>query len=134
MAAAPLTVLGAGRTLGADGDWYPTLHVDVTDRPDVADLARVHAVEGVGDLTTSASVVGGRLLLGVALTSPVTCRFSLDLGPEHAELLVDAAVSGHLLLATTPPEAPERPVWLALDVDRGLLLSAVAALAHPPAD
>jgi len=42
-----------GRTLTDDGDWMPTITIDVSTSPAVADLARVHAVEGIGDVSTS---------------------------------------------------------------------------------
>lgn len=122
-----LTVLDIGRTLGEDGDWYTTVVVDVTRRPDVADLARVHAVEGTGDLTTYLSMVAGGLVLVVALTRPVECRFAIEFRiPDHLPCLIDAAVAGHLLVATTLP-GEHNPAWLALDLDPGLLVSALAA-------
>ena len=133
---APLQVLDIGRTLGEDDDWYPTVVVDVSDRPDVADLARVHAVEGVGDLTSYVSASDGGLLLEVALSHPVECRFAVDLRlPEHLPLIVEAAECGRLLVATTPPGAASptggevNPAWLALYLDRGLLASALAVIA-----
>ena len=42
-----------GRTLTDDGDWMPTVTIDVSTSPAVADLARVHAFEGIGDVSTS---------------------------------------------------------------------------------
>lgn len=135
-----LRVLDIGRTLGDDEEWYPTVVVDVAGRPDVADLARVHAVEGVGDLASYVTASDGGLLLEVALSHPVECRFGIDFRlPEHLPLIVDAAESGRLLVATTPPEdhdaggdpeaAVVHPAWLALYLDRQLLVSALAEIA-----
>ena len=127
--ATALDVLDIGRTLGEDGTWYPTARVDVDARRDVADLARVHALEGIGDLTTSVAIDGGRLLLGVEVHHPVRCSFAVALrSPDHLPLLVDAASSGHLLLATTPPDAEGRPPWLALRLDPAQLLAGLQAL------
>lgn len=126
----PLEVIDVGRTLGEDGVWYPTALVDVGGRPDVADLARVHAVEGVGDLRTTVAVDGGRLVLGVSLRHPVRCDFGVALrAPEHLPLLVEAAGAGHLLLATSDPHAEDRPSWLAVHLDRQQLLAGLRALA-----
>ena len=129
-----LEVLETGRTLGDDGTWYPTALLDVADRPDVADLARVHADEGIGDLTTSMSVQGDQVTLLVELHRPVRCRFGIAMrSPAHLPLLIDAAATGYLLLATTSPVADHRPPWLALHVDRHLLVDALRAIAdHGP--
>lgn len=126
----PLQVLDIGRTLGEDDDWYPTVVVDTSGRPDVADLARVHALEGVGDLTSWITATDdGGLLLEVVLSHPVECRFGIDLRlPEHLPLIVDAAGCGRLLVATTPPAGGENPPWLALYLDPGLLAAALTAI------
>lgn len=119
----PVGVLGAGFTLGADDIVYPTIVLDVGDRPDVADLARVHAVEGVGDIATSAAAVDGRLLLAVGLTSPVRAAFVISVSdPEHLAVVREAAAEGHLLLATTSPSSDhpgnlDDSTWLAIDLD-----------------
>lgn len=120
----PLPVRSVGTTLGGDGMTYPTALIDASGRPDVADLARVHAVEGVGDIATDARLVptpSGRidLLLGVSLTRPVRCRFAVRfMLPEHRVVLADAAATGTIVLATSPPaDGGVNPVWLALDLD-----------------
>jgi hypothetical protein len=112
----------------------------VADRPDVADLARVHSFEGIGDLVTFVDSTGDGLVLTVELTRPVVARFAVRfLLPEHWAVLADAALAGHLLLATSPPGAPQslnpvapNPVWLAIDLD-GARLAAVLA-GHRPTD
>lgn len=120
----PLDVLSIGTTLGVDGVTYPTAVIDASARPDVADLARVHAVEGVGDIATEAHLAPSApgstdLLLRVTLTSPVRCRFAVRFGlPQHHVVLADAATTGTIVLATSSPlAAGAAPVWLALDLD-----------------
>ena len=39
-----------GHTLSDENVWLPTVTIDVSQAPEVADLARVHAVEGIGDV------------------------------------------------------------------------------------
>jgi hypothetical protein len=116
---APIAVLDVGVTVGDDGVAYPTVVLDVAARPDVADLARVHAIEGIGDVATSATLTGTGLVLTVRLTRPVRASFSIAFElPDHLEVLVHAALTGSLLLATTVP-SPEGddPAWLAVDLD-----------------
>lgn len=114
-----LAVLDTGVTFDDDGTAYPTAVIDVTDRPDVADLPRVHAVEGIGDLTTTLQVTDVGVTLTVRLTSPVRAAFALSFElPAHRGVLVAAARSNQLLLATTTPEpAGDHPAWLAIDLD-----------------
>ncbi|MEX0848340.1 MAG: hypothetical protein WD023_11240 [Ilumatobacteraceae bacterium] len=123
----PIDVVDTGITIDQDGAAFPTVVIDVSDRPDVADLPRVHAQEGIGDLRTVVDVAGDELILTVAVTTPVTATFSMRFSlREHLEVLAHAAIAGHLLLATTDPvvepsgdalDGPE-PVWLAIDIDR----------------
>lgn len=123
-----LPVLDIGTTLDENDQPWPTAVVDVTDHPEVADLARVHAVEGIGDIATEALVVpldeGHLFLLGIRVTSPVSCAFALSFAlPDQLRVLLEAAEAGHLLIATTDPEAAadEQPLWLAIDLDRDQL-------------
>jgi len=114
-----IAVLDAGVTVGDDGVAYPTVVLDVAGRPDVADLARVHAIEGIGDVATSAAITDTGVMLTVRLTRPVRAAFSIAFVlPDHFEVLVHAALAGSLLLATTAP-SPEgdNPLWLAIDLD-----------------
>lgn len=125
-----VAVLEAGITLGDDGTAYPTVVLDVAGRPDVADLARVHAVEGIGDVATSVAVTEAGLLLTVRLTRPVRAAFSIAFVlPDHLEVLVHAAVAGSLLLATTAPSATgDNPLWLAIDLDGERLAAVLTGL------
>ena len=128
-----LAVVEVGTTVGLDGITYPTAVIDAADRPDVTDLARVHAIEGVGDITTTLVPVPVDeehtvIVLLVTLTSPVVAEFGMAfLLPEHRGLLEDAAEAGCLLIATSRPGAngDENPLWLAVDLDRALLLEAL---------
>jgi hypothetical protein len=128
---ATIAVLEVGITVGEEGAAHPTVVLDVAHRPDVADLPRVHAVEGVGDIVTLVDATDDGLVLTVRLTRPVIAEFAVRfLLPEHLEVLGHAALVGHLLLATTPPAAAgDNPVWLAVDLD-GPGLAAVL-VAHP---
>ena len=119
-----LPVLQTGTTLDEQGTRWPTAVIDPTDFPEVADLARVHASEGIGDISTEALLIPVEdehvLLLGIRVTSPVVCAFALAFSlPNHRQVLDEATEAGHLLLATTPPESAvdEHPLWLAIDLD-----------------
>lgn len=128
-----LQVLDAGTTIDVTGAELPTVVVDASRYPEVADLARVHAVEGIGDIATEAATVPAgddawRFFLAVIITTPVRCAFVIEFGlPEHRRVLDDAARVGHLVLATTPPEraAVDQPVWLAIDLDPRSLADAL---------
>ncbi len=117
--AEPLVVTGTGLTVDDAGVGYPTAVIDAAGRPDVTDLPRVHAMDGIGDLRTTITVGLDGLLLGVHMTSPVRSDFSVSFRlPGHLELLGAAADAGHLLLATSDPAtAGDAPVWLAIDLD-----------------
>lgn len=115
--AEPLTVLGSGWTVDRNGALHPTVVLDVAGRPDVSDLPRVHATEGVGDLATSMVLDGDEVLLVVTMTTPVRASFSMRLRlPEHAAVLDAAALADRLVLATTEPDDGES-LWLAIDLD-----------------
>jgi|SRR6056297_727361 len=130
-----LPVLETGTTIDVTGAQLPTVVVDATGHPHVADLARVHAVEGIGDIVTEATAVpvdaasgSWRFFLAVIIRSPVRCSFVLEFAlPDDRRVLDDAAGVGHLVIATTPPAlaAVEQPLWLAIDVDPGLLADAL---------
>lgn len=119
-----LPVIGSGLTIDEDGVQRPTVVIDASDRPDVSDLARVHAMEGMGDIRTEAQRIDGDemilLLLGVRMTSPVQATFvmAMDL-EEHRTVLEQAAEFGSLVIAHTPPEraAVDEPSWLSIDLD-----------------
>lgn len=129
MGGAPLLpVLDMGTTVAVDGERLPTVVVDTADHPEVADLARVHAIEGIGDIATEAICVpvgeGHQLLLGVRVTIPVRCTFALGFTlPMHRPVINDAAATGQLVIATTDPTraADDQPHWLAITIDQSRL-------------
>lgn len=129
--AGDVPVVSAG-TIEADGEVLPAVVVDAGARPDVADLARVVAVEGVGDLRSGVGLydLGPRddwlVRIEVALDAPVRCRFHLVLGPEDgAALLAAAGAAGALAIGCEPPE---RSGWLAVVVDPAPLAPVLARL------
>ena len=114
-----------GRTLVDENKWMPTVTIDVSQSPEVADLARVHAVEGVGDVSTHAIRQDDSVVLGVQMTSPVRAMFSVAFSyAQHREFLKDVAEAGALVFATTDVENAhdDQPLWLSVDIDGGALL------------
>jgi hypothetical protein len=109
-----------GHTLH-DGDvWMPTVTIDVSQSPEVADLARVHAVEGIGDVSTHAIRQDDAVVVGVQLTSPVQAIFAVAFSyAAHREFLNEVADTGTLVFATTDTETAheEYPLWLSVDID-----------------
>ena len=109
-----------GRTLSDENVWLPTVTIDVSQSPDVADLARVHAVEGIGDVSTHAIREDDTIVVGVQLTSPVQAMFAVAFSYAlHREFLEEVADTGSLIFATTEVEAAheEQPLWLSVDID-----------------
>jgi hypothetical protein len=132
-----LAVVAVGYAVDDDGRLLPTASIDVGEHPEIADLARVHAIEGIGDLRTHARRISGGavdlVLVGVALTHPVRAAFAVAFAlPEHRAFLEEVANAGTLVLATTDPTAAhlDRPVWLAIDVDGPRLEAQVAEGDH----
>ena len=114
-----------GRTLVDLDKWMPTVTIDVSQSPEVADLARVHAVEGVGDVSTHAIRQDDSVVLGVQMTSPVRAMFAVAFSyAQHREFLKDVAEAGALIFATTDVENAheDQPLWLSVDIDGGALL------------
>jgi hypothetical protein len=114
-----------GRTLSDENVWLPTVTIDVSQAPEVADLARVHAVEGIGDVSTHAIRQDDAIVVGVKLTSPVQAMFAVAFSYTlHAEFLKEVAGAGSLIFATTDVEAAseDRPLWLSVDIDGDALL------------
>ncbi len=114
-----------GRTLVDENKWMPTVTIDVSQSPAVADLARVHAVEGVGDVSTHAIRQDDSVVLGVQMTSPVRAMFAVAFSyAQHREFLKDVAEAGALIFATTDVENAHdgQPLWLSVDIDGGALL------------
>jgi hypothetical protein len=114
-----------GRTLVDENKWMPTVTIDVSQSPEVADLARVHAVEGVGDVSTHAIRQDDSVVLGVQMTTPVRAMFAVAFSyAQHREFLKDVAEAGALIFATTDVENADddQPLWLSVDIDGGALL------------
>jgi len=109
-----------GRTLTDGGGWMPTVTIDVSESPAVADLARVHAVEGIGDVSTSAIRDDDTVVVGVQLTKPVHAIFAVVFSYAlHKEFLGEVADAGSLIFATTNTETAQEdsPIWLSVDID-----------------
>ena len=109
-----------GHTLVDENIWMPTVTIDVSQAPEVADLARVHAVEGIGDVSTHAIREGDAVVIGVQLTSPVQAVFAVAFSYAlHGEFLKEVADVGSLIFATTNAETAheEHPLWLSVDID-----------------
>ncbi len=114
-----------GRTLVDENKWMPTVTIDVSQSPQVADLARVHAIEGIGDVSTHAIRQDDAVVLGVQMTSPVQAIFAVAFSfAQHREFLKDVAEAGALIFATTNVEnaIEDQPLWLSVDIDGGALL------------
>ena len=109
-----------GRTLLEENVWMPTVTIDVSQSPEVADLARVHAIEGIGDVSTHAIRQDDTVLVGVQLTSPVQATFAVAFSYSlHQEFLNEVADAGSLVFATTATESAheDRPLWLSVEID-----------------
>ena len=123
-----------GRTLVDENKWMPTVTIDVSQSPEVADLARVHAVEGVGDVSTHAIRQDDAVVLGVQLTSPVRAIFAVAFSyAQHREFLKDVAEAGALIFATTDVEnaIEDQPLWLSVDIDGSALLETFRLNPYP---
>jgi hypothetical protein len=118
-----------GRTLLDENVWMPTVTIDVSQSPEVADLARVHAIEGIGDVSTHAIRQDDTVLVGVQLTSPVQATFAVAFSYAlHQEFLEEVADAGSLVFATTATESAHevRPLWLSVDIDGTALRQTLA--------
>ena len=117
-----------GHTLH-DGDvWMPTVTIDVSQSPEVGDLARVHAVEGIGDVSTHAIRQDDTVVVGVHLTRPVRAMFAVAFSyAVHREFLNEVADAGTLVFATTDTETAreDRPLWLSIDIDGNALRQSI---------
>ena len=128
MSVAVFVAQEVGRTLTDGGGWLPTVTIDVSGSPEVADLARVHAVEGIGDVATSAIRDEDTVVLGVQLTKPVQAIFAVVFSYAlHQEFLNEVADKGSLIFATTDTEVAQQegPIWLSVDIDGDALRQAI---------
>ena len=117
-----------GYTVSDDGGALPTVVIDVSEHPAVADLPRVHAIDGIGDVSTAAVRTGDAVVLGVQLSRPVTAAFAVVFDLRlHAAFLRDVAAAESLTFATTIPEHAEadRPLWLSVDIDQEALTAVI---------
>ena len=109
-----------GHTLVGENVWMPTVTIDVSESPEVADLARVHAVEGVGDVSTIALRQDDAVVIGVRLSKPVEAIFAVAFHYElHKDFLREVSDAGALVFATTNTAhaGEEQPLWLSVDID-----------------
>jgi hypothetical protein len=109
-----------GHTLIGENVWMPTVTIDASQSPEVADLARVHAVEGIGDVSTHAIRQGDSVVVGVQLTSPVQAMFAVAFSfALHRDFLNEVANAKSLTFATTDTGSAheEQPLWLSVDID-----------------
>jgi hypothetical protein len=109
-----------GHTLIGENVWMPTVTIDVSQAPEVADLARVHAVEGIGDVSTHAIRKDDAIVVGVQLTSPVQAMFAVAFSYElHRDFLNEVVEAESLIFATTDTGSAheEQPLWLSVDID-----------------
>ncbi len=125
-------VADVGITITDDDERLPTAVVDASNAPGLADLARVHATDGVGDVQTVAQRLEldgvGVVLLGITMTTPVRATFALAFDhTAHGPFLGDVADAGRLVIATTEPThaAADRPLWLAVDIEGDALRAAL---------
>jgi hypothetical protein len=113
-----------GHTLIDENVWMPTVTIDVSQSPEVADLARVHAVEGIGDVSTHAIRQDDAIVIGVQLTSPVQAMFAVAFSYAlHRDFLNEVADAESLIFATidTGSAHEDRPLWLSVDIDGAAL-------------
>jgi hypothetical protein len=103
--AGPVTVVTHGI-----GDSYAVVQLEASDRPDVADLVRVHHAEGLEQGRRPPFrylfVDGhGYMEFALEITDPVTCRFTFVLEwPEHAAVFTAMLERGILVVTTARPE------------------------------
>jgi aromatic ring-cleaving dioxygenase len=124
-----------GHTLVGDTQWMPTVTIDVSGSPLIADLARVHAVEGIGDVRSHALRENDSVLLGVSLTVPVQAMFVVAFSyTAHGQFLEEVAAAGMLLFATTDTRRAheEKPLWLSIDIDGDALRQVVLSVGDEP--
>ena len=119
-----------GHTFIDENVWMPTVTIDVSESPEIGDLARVHAVEGIGDVNTHAIRQDDAVVIGVRLTTPVEAMFVVAFSYSlHRDFLYEVADAGTLVFATTNTETAhqERPLWLSVFIDGNDMRQALTA-------
>ena len=108
-----------GHVVDVDGSRTPTVVIDASSSPAIADLARVHAIEGIGDIRTEAVRSDDLLLLGIRLSVPVQATFVIAFELDrHAGFLADVVQEQSLAIAhTDPARAAERCPTLAFTLE-----------------
>ena len=95
-----------GHTLLNEDMWMPTVTIDVSQSPEVADLARVHAVEGIGDVSTHAIRQDDTVLVGVQLTSPVQAMFAVAFSYSLHQEFLNEVFASRSIRFTRPDDWP----------------------------
>lgn len=97
--------------MGTDTELLPAVMLDTTNRPDVADLARVHDLDGIGDLRCGFGACdlgdpGDWLVrFDVAVDHPVMCRFHAVISwSANTDWLDGVAAHGAVAFGTEVPE------------------------------
>ncbi len=125
-----IPVVSTGWTMSEiDGELHalPSVALDVAKRPDVEDLARVHATEGIGEIRTLATPAGGgNVRFDVVITSPVQCHLAFIVDDVHQAVLDEAAKQETLVLATGDPSIVGA-TWLAVNIDGDALQAVLAS-------
>ncbi len=113
-AVVPLPILA---TVPGPQPWgpIPLVCVDVGDRPDIRDLARLLVQEGGGllrgDWPPTTDAGPGSLTLRVTAVSPARCAFQITFDPERDRAFLEAATRGDVLaVALGPPEQRDAAV------------------------
>lgn len=114
-----------------DGATVAAMVLDTTDRPDVADLARVHAAEGVGDVRCGLGVFDlgppecWLVRLEVAVDHPVQCRFHTVMDwVGHRQWLASVVDGGSVAVGA----GVDAEHWLRLNVDPSLVAPVLGQL------
>jgi hypothetical protein len=119
-----LPVVGAGLLLTGRDSLLPAAWLDVTGRPDVADLPRVIRSEPLQPVTQWLyDVAAQRILLVVAADEPVSCSFAIAFDARrHARVLARAAEAEQLALVLERPPAGAADTLLVKASAAGALL------------
>lgn len=107
-----------------DGAVVAAIVLDTTGRPDVTDLARVHASEGIGDVRCGVGVLDigppdtWLVRLEVAVDHPVRCRFHAVVDWMGHRAWLAAVVDGASVAMGAGTGAE---YWLRLNVDPDMM-------------